>query len=204
MLASLREGSEYLKGADVKEIVCLGIGHVGERIVPRYQLGLLLCLKEKYNASVYVQDPVLWKVEKEILTDLGLQPLDKNIQGKYKAKPNATTIFFLPHCPKQLTNNLLWRNWGVNLCNCIVIANSFTNITETLTKRQLMQSASYISNIFPHTLELAVVNSFKYFDVFNDTAIHIFPSSRLSLIPIDFWKNRTEPKYEDDAEFIRK
>lgn len=161
-----------------------------------------MCFRDKLDIKVFVQDPVLWKIEDEILNDLNCEVLKNNLEGKYKVETCAK-IFYLPHCPKQLTNNLLWSNWGLNLKNCIIISNSFCTLTENLTKRQLIHDANYISDILPHTLELAVINSFKYFDVFNDTAIHIFPLNKISLLSTDFWENREEPSYNDNIEFIK-
>lgn len=188
---------------EIKEIICLGLGHIGERIISRYQLALLLCLKNTYNTTVYVHDPIFSETEKQILKTLGLLVLEDNKEGKYKVRSDAVSIFYLPHCPKQLTNNLLWINWNLNLKNCVLIANSFTNIIENSTKRILTESASYILNISPYTVELPVINTFKYFEVFNDTAIHIFPTKKLNLIPCDFWNNNLEPVYRaNEVEFI--
>lgn len=203
LIASLREGFKELNNPELNDLYCLGIGHVSERIVSRYQLALFLALRNKLKINeVFVYDPVLWDVEKEILNELGITVTETNLEGKYNVRTDAVAIFYLPHCPKQLTNNLLWSNWGLRLSNCIIISNSFSNIVDNLSKQQLTKNANYISDILPHTLELAVINSFKYYDVFNDTAIHMFPVNRLSLISEDFWRNRDEPNYLDDSEFV--
>lgn len=202
-LASLREGIKLLNDPEIAEIYCLGLGHIGERIVPRYQLSLLLCIKDVYNVRVLVHDPIFYTQEKEILKKLGLTVLEENQEGKYKSNSDSATLFFLPHCPKQLTNNLLWSNWNLKIKNCIIIANSFNTIVEENTKDSLVKSCNYLTNILTYTVELPIINTFKYYDVFNDTAIHIFPFQKLKLIPEDFWNNCSEPVYDsDNTEFI--
>lgn len=173
-------------------------------MISRYQLGFLLCLKDLYKIGVKIYDPVFTETDICLLKSLNCEILNENFEGKYKIENNKTTIFYLPHCPKQLSNNLLWANWGLNLTSCIIIANSFNTVVENSPKRTLNQT-QYIVNILPHVLELPVINSFRFYEIFNDTAIHIFPSVKIRLLSDDFWSIRTEPSYpDDDIEFIRK
>lgn len=203
--ASLQEGLAILHETNITEIVCFGLGKIGESVVSRYQLALLLCLKDLYGVKVCAYDPVFDKSEKLLLKKLDCEILDYNLEGKYSITNCRTTLFYLPHCPKQLCNNLLWSNWGLQLSHCIIISNSFSKIIELTPKRLLLKSAQYILNISPHVVELAVINNFKYYDIFNDTAIHIFPIQDISLISDDFWKLNKEPHYsDDDIEFITK
>ncbi|KAH1012877.1 hypothetical protein HUJ05_011956 [Dendroctonus ponderosae] len=75
---------------------------------------------------------------------------------------------------------------------------------EDNSKRVLKKSAKYINNISPNVLELGIVNSFTYFDVFNDTSIHCFPIDKLNLLTNEFWDDCEEPEYSDsDMEIIR-
>lgn len=203
MKASLREGLSILKQNNIREIVCFGLGRIGESTSSRYQLALLLCLKELYQVKVYVYDPVFDNTEHLILKKFDCEILDQNVEGKYSIKTSGITLFYLPHCPKQLCNNLLWSNWGIQLSCCVVIGNSFSKILEHTPKRFLNRSAEYILKISPYVVELAVINNFKYYDIFNDTAIHIFPSRDINLISADFWKMKHEPCYsDDDIEFV--
>lgn len=203
MKASLREGLDLLKQSNISEIVCFGLGKIGESTVSRYQLALLLFLKELYQVKVYVYDPVFSQKENLILKKYGCEILDENIEGKYPIKSYGITLFYLPHCPKQLCNNLLWSNWGIQLSSCMFICNSFSKILEHTPKRLLNKSAEYILKISPYVVEFAVINNFKLYDIFNDTAIHIFPSHNINIISEDFWKHKYEPCYsDDDIEFI--
>jgi hypothetical protein len=69
----------------------------------------------------------------------------------------------------------------------------------------LNNSASYILSIIPYTTELSIDNSWRYKDIFNDIAIHIFPQEKLSSVSQGFWNVHEEPKYSaEESEFITK
>lgn len=203
ILVGFKQGLDLLGNPTVKEIVCYGLGHFAECMLSRFQFGLLIALKEHFNLEAFVYDPIFYQLERELLTTFGFKLIEDNEEGKRLI--SATTLAFFPHCPKQLTNNFLWSNWGLGLKNCIILGNSFTNIIESLPKRILRDSAKFILNIHAHTEEIGVVNSFKYTDIFNDIAIHVFPENKLRLIAQDLWDLRDEPIYcEDDLELITK
>nr|XP_022899879.1 SRR1-like protein isoform X1 [Onthophagus taurus] len=204
--ASMREGLDCLGNKTVEEIVCFGLGRFSECVISRYQLALLLSFKETYSCKVYVYDPIFSKNEIDLLLKLDFEVLNENTEGKFKVKGEGLSLFYLPHCPKELSNNLVWSNWGLNLSACIIISNSFNGIIERNNAKDLENKAGFICKILPYTLELAVINSFKYFEVFNDTAIHIFPINNLKLISNDFWViSEKEPEYNsNDLEFITK
>ena len=60
----------------------------------------------------------------EALERLGVAQILVNEEGKRTV--DKTTVFFMPHCPMQLYNNVIWANWSLNLSNVIVVGNSFT------------------------------------------------------------------------------
>lgn len=202
--ALLKEGFSHTNNPKVTKIICYGLGRISESTISRYQLALLLCLKDLLQAEVEASDPVFNKNDLVLLEHFQINTERNNTEGKYKVKLE-TVLFYLPHCPKQLTNNLLWSNWGLNLSKCIVIGNSINRINEDNSKIALSKSAEYICKICPYVLELGIVNSFKLFEVFNDTSIHFFPLNRINILPGDFWEEQQEPEYSDnDVEFIRK
>ncbi|KAK5649959.1 hypothetical protein RI129_000988 [Pyrocoelia pectoralis] len=204
VLASLRESLQIINVAKIKEIVCFGLGRIGECMIARYQLALLLLIKDLYDVKVIAYDPIFNSNDHAILKSLDIHIPNCNIEGKYKLPEKNATLFYLPHCPKQLTNNLLWANWGLLLNYCIIISNSFTNVIESNSKRHIEKNADYLLNISPFLTELPIINSFKYYDIFNDLAIHIFPLENLSLISQDLWQYHIEPVYTDeDLEFIK-
>ncbi|KAF7268753.1 SRR1-like protein [Rhynchophorus ferrugineus] len=201
--ALLTEGLTILKKPKISKIVCFGLGHVSELTISRYQFVLLLCLKELYKLEVLLYDPVFNENDIFVLKYFGMIVESKNIEGKYLVTDNKTTLFYLPHCPKQLLNNLLWANWGLSLSCCIIISNSINKVVEDHTIKELSISGEYIAKISPYALELGLVNNFKFFEVFNDTSLHFFPINDLSIVPVDFWEENVEPVYNDgDVEFI--
>ncbi|XP_069677883.1 SRR1-like protein isoform X2 [Periplaneta americana] len=203
VLVKLSEGLNELTNLDIKEIICYGLGSFADSVTSRYQFALLLALKEHFSTSVLIYDPIFNDTEIDVLKELGCQVITINEEGKHKIQSHHFTLLYLPHCPKQLINNFLWTNWGPELQNCIIFSNSFSRIIESQPKRFLTESAGYILNIFPYTEELEIDNCFRYNDIFNDTAIHIFPQKKLNSVPQNFWDLCEEPKYcEDDTEFI--
>lgn len=188
----------------IKEIVCFGLGRIGECLISKYQFALLLCLQDLWGVQVKVFDPIFTDFDTWLLEAFKCERLTHNCEGKWRVTDKETTLFYLPHCSKQLTNNLLWANWGLNLNYCIIIANSFTAIVENTPKKLLNHQGEFITNISPHVVELAIINSFKFFEIFNDTAIHIFPWLNLGILSNDFWHFSQEPHYsDDDVEFIK-
>lgn len=199
----IKSVSNILKARNVVEIVCLGLGHVAECNISRYQLALLLCLKDSLKPdSVLVHDPIFYKSECELLTKLGLEVILENNEGNYVISDKGPTVMFFPHCPKQLTNNFLWSNWGPNLENCVLICNSFTSLIDNQPSRILSETVPFIYKIHPHTSEQCLKNSFKYTDIFNDTAIHHFPKEHLEKLDSNFWTRGDKPTYENTEEFI--
>ena len=63
---------------------------------------------------------------------LGLEALDTNCEGRFEVHDDggdSVQLFYLPHCPKQLSNNLLWANWSAEkLRKLVVVGNSFERI----------------------------------------------------------------------------
>ncbi|XP_066141675.1 SRR1-like protein [Euwallacea fornicatus] len=204
--ALLNEALRDLGEPKIIQIICVGLGHISELIVARYQLALLLCLKDMLEVELLVADPAFNSSDLDILKHFSINVQDNNVEGKYYVNNyNGTVLFYLPHCPKQLMNNLLWSNWGLSLNKCVIIGNSFNGIVDSTSKWELSKSAEYINKILPYVLELAFVNNFKFFEVFNDTSIHIFLMEKLNLLTEEFWIEHMEPEYSDsDIEFIRK
>nr|CAH7763234.1 unnamed protein product [Callosobruchus chinensis] len=197
ILASLQEALTALDRPQLSKIVCFGLGRFTESLSARYQLALLLYLKDVYQVSVCAYDPRFSENDIDLLRHFEIEVLEKNLEGKYKVEPGEYVLFYLPHCSKQLSNNLLWSNWGLSLCQCIIIANSFNEIIDGCTVAALKENAEYLSRITPYVLEVAVINNFKFYEVFNNTAVHVFP--KLSFVPQDLWLQNEEPEYSENC-----
>lgn len=145
----------------VKEIFCLGIGKVTECSIAKHQLAFILLIGKQVEAEISFYDPVLSSYDKNVLEQLNCKVLTENKEGKYIA--DFPTLFYLPHCPKQITNNLLFSNWNPdNIQNLNLICNSFKAIIEKTPKRILTPNAHYILEISSLTEEIEFENSFRF------------------------------------------
>ncbi len=190
------------------DIICLGLGNFAEGsiqnslVTSRYQLVLLLALAQQINrdlGQVLVYDPVFSHGEKVVLERLNLRANDNsNREGKYLVKPENLTLFFLPHCPKQLLNNILWTNWSVNRLNKLVIVGNSLSRIVTFTSESELKSVAYVRASSDFVTETPIENNFVYSDIFNDTSLHFVRSSEPDL------KDLGAPEYnKDDLEFVQ-
>lgn len=188
---------------EIKEIICLGIGRISSCYIAKYQLSFISAIKEFFGVSnIKFFDPVLSSGEKQLLETLRYEVLTENTEGKYSVQ--HPTVFYLPHCPKQITNNLLFSNWNPdNIRNLILICNSFKSVIEKTPERFLRPNAHYILEINPYVNESEIENNFRFSDIFNDFSLHTFPSDKLSIAPASVWENHIQPSYaEEDLELI--
>ncbi|XP_069128622.1 LOW QUALITY PROTEIN: SRR1-like protein [Argopecten irradians] len=189
------------------QAVCYGLGNFSECIIARYQLCLLMAMREHLKIDArecLLYDPKFRNAESEILGELGFKVIDKNEEGKRPCTLDTRTLFYMPHCGKSLCNNLLWANWSKeHLSNMVIIGNSFTSITDNTPSRLLMKTGGYIQCIYPYCTEVPLPTTFRFTDIFNDTAIHSFRANQLENAPEGFWESPPEPCYEEeDVEFI--
>ncbi|XP_065340127.1 SRR1-like protein [Cloeon dipterum] len=195
-LCSLQEGLESIKNGSVKHFLCYGLGCFSSCPIARHQLGFLLALKGHLAPlSVLLYDPLFTPLERSLLIDeFGLSLIDTNEEGKRSVSKEGCTLVFAPHCPKQLTNNLLWANWHPELLGrCLLLANSFNSVANNPASQP--ETAEYLLRIHEHTCEVGLKNSFRLYDVFNDLAFHSFDTEKISQ---DFWVNHPEPIYPED------
>ncbi|KAK9501929.1 hypothetical protein O3M35_012561 [Rhynocoris fuscipes] len=184
----------------IKDIVCYGIGKFSGSHQAMHQLALLIQFKHLYNTPVHIFDPVLSQTEREILMNLGLNIISYNEEGKRKV--DVVTLFFLPHCPRELLNNILFTNWGHSLCKCIIISNSHCRII-TDSPSSALHNYKYITEITPAIQQIHIPNIYRLTDVFNDMAVHYFPIEELETVSDDVWRYNEHPVYSKHySEFI--
>ncbi|KAL1114992.1 hypothetical protein AAG570_007815 [Ranatra chinensis] len=176
-----------LGASALQEIICYGLGNFSECLISRYQLGLLLEIQKYFQSGVLIYDPVFTEQEKEILRGFNCSLINYNEHGRHKVK--KISLIYLPHCPKELTDNFLWSNWGLALSNCIIFGNSIANIITSKPRSAVKNKFKYIYHISQIVKEFEVANTFKYQNIFNDTSIHIFPLNRLLSIDCKFWES---------------
>ena len=108
-MAALRAGrrSDDAAAAPV-ELVCYGLGEL-ETPSGSFQLALLLSLAAELQIApscVYCFDPIHTPQEEALLEQCGCQPLGHDEQAMRVCAVN--TMFYMPHCPYPLYNNLMW------------------------------------------------------------------------------------------------
>ncbi|CRK90872.1 CLUMA_CG004562, isoform A [Clunio marinus] len=187
----------------ISEIICLGIGSISESLTAKYQLAFINLVQRNLNIqSINFFDPLLSAGEQEVLKALKHTVLSENKEGKYIAE--SPTLFYLPHCPKQLTNNLLFSNWDPKyLANIFLISNSFQRIITKTPERFLRPSANFILEVNPFVSEVEIENSFELNTCFNDTSIHSFTPTKLDTASANLWINPSQPTYiEEDLEIV--
>uniref|UniRef100_A0A1A9ZYX6 SRR1-like domain-containing protein n=1 Tax=Glossina pallidipes TaxID=7398 RepID=A0A1A9ZYX6_GLOPL len=119
-----------------------------------------------------------------------------NCEAKYEA--DIQTLFYLPHCPNCLTNNLLWRNWRrKHLKNMILINNSFESLSCSKPERLLRLDSNYILDIMSYAVELPLEDDYEVNNVFNDLSVHIFPPANLPQEGSEIWQEKEPPAYKD-------
>jgi len=136
------------------EIVCYGIGKFSSNSMSLCQLALLVLIKHQYNVSnVFVYDPLLSALEKDVLGCLGMQLVGSNEQGKRTVlKP---TLFYMPHCGRAMYNNVVWANWGSGLASVAIIGNSFELYKEQSISLRHIQQSKTVQKSTPNTISCA-------------------------------------------------
>jgi len=155
---------------------------------------------ERRDLSSYSQpelfDPVFTLQDTEVLQRCRMRVVEKNEEGKRETK--GPTLFYMPHCPHNLINNLLFANWTPDLLsNCILMCNSLNNIRHNTPPRLLKETLPFIHKVKDRDLcqEFEVKNTFQYTDIFNDTSIHVFPNAKIRNCDVD-WMDKPVPSYE--------
>jgi SRR1 len=138
---SVQEWSKlYGRSGCVEKIVAYGIGNFS-KTKPLYssaslwQLSLALCLRKLLNrnecsaAFIDFYDPCTTTAEETFLRDCcKVNVLRTNDQGDHSTR-NIETLFFMPHCPSQLYENVVWSNF-FNLPKIIFVGNSLRSLAE--------------------------------------------------------------------------
>lgn len=179
----------------IVEIICFGLGHVSFCKAAQRQLGLLLLLGEQFLCPIEVFDPAFSLVEKDIIKELKLNLSAANCEGNRKTVlSGGCSFFFFPHCPKELSNNLLYTNWNPrHIEHCILYSNSFEKIRLDVPFR-FLKSYHYLLQSKEIVEEVPVPNIFRFPDIFNDLSLHHFPNHLICNVQSSFWES-PEPNY---------
>jgi len=171
------------------DLVCMGIGPLGTSTNSKYQFALLTLIKEvRYFSNCIIYDPMMSPKDIELCTTFGIRFTEISI-GRYKAQRN--TLFFMPHCPRALYNNLLYENWkSENLSKIVLIGNSFSGyeVKQISKKFQKCLIHRLADHMIEHSLTITD-NDTELFMAFNDTSVLVPNMDLLYLQNSDFWDN---------------
>ena len=160
---------------NISQIVCYGLGSLlsgPSTFSSRHQLAFLLALKDTLSVEVVSYDPVFNKQDLYLLQSFGIQTLTGNDYGKRMAA--SRTLFFMPRCPFELFNNLLWKNWN-NLDNLILFGNDLTFLDTQLSSKDFEQRLRFIFDALPLLCTEKLCFSDSFLDtVMNNCVIHSF------------------------------
>lgn len=156
--------------------------------------------------DIQLQDPAFTCQETAFLQSLDFKVLLDNLEGRFSTDPDHRVLYYLPHCPKALTHNLLATNWTRDqLERSVVVCNSFEAVLTNTLERDIPTEAKYVQRIKDYTTEIRLRVSERNFDSFNDTSLHLFASSDLDRITDPaFWTADEDTVPEADPEFIAK
>lgn len=109
----------------------------------------------------------------------------------------SPTLLFLPHCPHQLVNNLLFTNWDAKLLsNCYIVCNSLSEAISIAPSKYLEKNLYFLPKAHSICKEIALPNNFsEHPDVFNDIALHVFPATNYVNLTEEFWMDKPYPVY---------
>ncbi|EQC27741.1 hypothetical protein SDRG_14490 [Saprolegnia diclina VS20] len=133
-------------------------------------------------ADAFIYDPIMTEEDNEVAAAMDLSVLPTNEQGQRTAQ--TRTLFFMPHCGKQLYQNVLLSNWP-SLEKICILGNSFAAYDDRLLVKA-DRAKSIFSALVPFTTEVAlgpcdkaVRDHVQYDAAFNDTSLHVFSDAQL-------------------------
>ncbi|RCH83403.1 hypothetical protein CU098_000293, partial [Rhizopus stolonifer] len=182
--------NQHLLTTSFDDIICYGIGSMQKSKNAQYQFELALLLRDltKIPGKMYIFDPVMTELDKELCQVCDIEIITKDEEGKRPAE--KPTLFYMPHCGRGLYSNTLSANWNTELLSKVtIIGNRFDMYVGSQLHRDLVKECPYL---IPAVDILNAVSFPKEFDnnqVFNDLSIQTFPEEALSKLTNEFWES---------------
>lgn len=137
------------------QLVLYGVG-VLENVVggPRVemcnstQLAFVILLRKKFQwvSDIVVYDPSVPPVQQKAINAFNCTFLSVNEYGKRTVE--RPTLFFIPHCPTGLIDNVLLANWTpTNLNKIIILCDSFKGIKKDIYRIRYLLSLKHLQAI---------------------------------------------------------
>ena len=131
---------EALQDNEIQQIVCYGIGNFSQTgttyfSASLWQLSCAVALQRHLVPApqrMLYFDPCSSAAEIQFVQDaLDMHVLDHNERGDHPVGTTAT-LFFMPHCPARLYENVVWSNYSCAANNHLwILGNSLSRIAET-------------------------------------------------------------------------
>lgn len=172
-------GSNY----KILNIICYGLGSPSNSKTSTFQLALAFKLSRRLNCPLSCYDPVFTSVDQKVFETIDCSVLPQDDKGCRRLDVN--TLFFLPHCPRFVFNNILKVNWGEDLSKCVVLGDNLLSVIEQSPSRIFRAKHPILYRCRTFVDVVPVENCFKYKDVFNDFAVHFFTSAKLAQVEAD-------------------
>lgn len=174
---------EHVNMEKIKQVVCYGIGNFSRTSAshfsaPLWQLAFALALRDYIkdrlmrDVTMYYFDPCSTHFELEFLTECSqVVTITSNEKGRrhIDSKP---TLFFMPHCPVSLYENVLYTNWE-DLSNLFIVGNSLKLQLERLDRPKLpcIELLEPFLNEIPIVITKDSGTSGNLLGAFNDTFV---------------------------------
>jgi hypothetical protein len=167
--------SMHVNVNDIQQLICYGIGNFSQTSTHHYsaslwQLAFALCLREDpmfhVMSRIYYHDPCTTEVERNVLHTLHVEWIPENERGQ-RCVHSVPTLFFLPHCPRTLYENVMKTNWEhVTQCSSHIymIGNSIRDMCELMRQPSEQQPPPFsaypcLRFLLPYTHEYALTTS---------------------------------------------
>jgi len=128
----------------IRQIICYGLGSFSHTSLsyfsaPLWQLACVLSLRSRLQQAgnavdIHYFEPCSTKFEEAVLEELSVHVLTVNEKGKRHIQ-GVPTLFYMPHCPSLLYENVLWSNWDdvIGSTPLVLVGNSLRNYCDSLT-----------------------------------------------------------------------
>ncbi|KAI8971997.1 SRR1-domain-containing protein [Mycotypha africana] len=172
------------------DIVCYGIGSMHKSKNAQYQFVLALIIREilKISGTMYIFDPVMTDLDKELCASHNIKLITENEDGKRVI--DRPTLFYMPHCGRGLYSNTLSANWSRDRLPLVtIIGNKFDMYVGSQLQKDLIRECPYLITAVDIVNCIAFPKEFDNNQIFNDISIQTFPTETVDKLDDDFWSN---------------
>ena len=193
--------SANLKG--VVDLVCYGVGSLDRTISQsQFALGLLL-MSDLSVRDAFIYDPLMDEHDLAVCKEYKVNVISENEFGKRSVCEHHESadfvLFWMPHCPLGLYDNLLEVNFNrADLSKIIIIGNNFDSYHSRMLDADFQGKSPYIHRLFAN--DCIEIENFplQNDNAFSDLSIHRFCESKLpDADDSTFWSTGDVDKLSD-------